>query len=415
MLVPFTKHVPCRKDDAASTAQPSEAGRWQAGRMQVLQQLLRLLPLPSAWTPFGAMAALLVVLLPGCGHQAAGVDPAPPDPIQTQVPALEPISPVGVETAVESDDAHEKYGLSVVSARELDDARRETGFDGTFVLLDPQEGSLLVSNPQFLDEGFPPASTFKMLNSMIALETGVASGPDFELPWDKKVRFVDSWNQDHTLASAFSVSAYWFYQEIARRIGPQRMALWVDACDYGNESIGGPIDEFWLHGDLRISPRQQVEFLRRLHDRALPLSPATMETFIDEIGVWERNDDWVAWAKTGWAIREGSERFGGYDHVGWFVGWLQKDERVYYFASLLLASEAVVEERTPSEFRRGRIRVVLTNLQRLGIVDEWPEPLLRQRARLRPSPWRAHRALAVAVVGGRPVTSASLLDSALHF
>ena len=72
--------------------------------------------------------------------------------------------------------------------------------------------------------------------------------------WDGVTRSIEAWNKDHTLRSAIAVSAVPVYQEIARRIGAERMQKYVDLFDYGNRDIGGGIDQFWLTGNLRIDP-----------------------------------------------------------------------------------------------------------------------------------------------------------------
>jgi beta-lactamase class D len=54
---------------------------------------------------------------------------------------------------------------------------------GTFVLFDAQSGRTLCHNPQRARTRYLPASTFKIPNTLIALEAGVASGPQFFLPY----------------------------------------------------------------------------------------------------------------------------------------------------------------------------------------------------------------------------------------
>jgi beta-lactamase class D len=102
-------------------------------------------------------------------------------------------------------------------------------------------------------------------NSVIALETGVVGDPDKDVfKWDGVTRSIPGWNKDHTLRTAIAVSAVPVYQEIARRIGAERMQKYVDAFEYGNRNIGGGIDRFWLTGDLRISPLEQIAFVDKL-------------------------------------------------------------------------------------------------------------------------------------------------------
>ncbi|MGH6862081.1 MAG: penicillin-binding transpeptidase domain-containing protein, partial [Phyllobacterium sp.] len=160
--------------------------------------------------------------------------------------------------------------------------RAETA--GAFVAL--RDGRLVANDEKRIGEGLLPASTFKVPHSIIALETGVVSDPDKDIfKWDGIPRGFPDWNKDHTLRSAIAASAVPVYQQIARRIGPERMQRYMDLIDYGNHSIGGGMDRFWLTGDLRVSPRQQVDFLDRLQRRALAVSERSQELALDILPV----------------------------------------------------------------------------------------------------------------------------------
>lgn len=199
----------------------------------------------------------------------------------------------------------------------------EAGVTGTMVLLKDGSGTAQVFDADRSARGYLPASTFKIPNTMIALETGVAAGPDEVFPWNGTKYEVAAWNKDLTFKEAFAVSCVPVYQELARRVGQQRMEQWVKAARYGNENIGGGIDVFWLQGDLRISALEQVEFLQRLkHDR-LPFSRKNMAVVKDFMTV-EQGEGWTLRAKTGWAARNAN--------IGWWVGWLERGGEVWYFA-----------------------------------------------------------------------------------
>jgi beta-lactamase class D len=147
------------------------------------------------------------------------------------------------------------------------------GTTGTFVGYKVDDYLIIASDKVRSGEGKLPASTFKIPNSIIALETGVVEDPDKDVfKWDGVTRSIEAWNKDHTLRSAIAASAVPVYQEIARRIGQERMQKYVDLLDYGNRDIGGGIDQFWLTGNLRIDPIQQIDFVDRLRRGVLPVS-----------------------------------------------------------------------------------------------------------------------------------------------
>ncbi len=116
------------------------------------------------------------------------------------------------------------------------------------------------------------------------------------------------------MRSAIAVSAVPVYQEIARRIGQERMQ-YVDMFDYGNRDIGGGIDQFWLTGNLRIDPVEQIDFVDRLRRRALPISKRSQDLVADILPVTKVGDS-VIRAKSGLL---GAER--GEPSLGWMVGW----------------------------------------------------------------------------------------------
>jgi beta-lactamase class D len=213
------------------------------------------------------------------------------------------------------------------------EAFTEADTAGTFAVLDVAGNRIVVSDRERAETGFLPASTFKIPNALIALETGIAADADSTMfPWDKVVRDFDAWNQDHTLRTAFKASAIPAFQDIARKIGPERMQEYVDAFDYGNRDIGGAaIDLFWLEGRLRISAMQQITFLEKLHRGALPASPRNQE-IVRDIMYLEQSELGTMRGKTG-AVGITPER-GSKATMGWLVGWLEHPNKPPYIFAM---------------------------------------------------------------------------------
>ncbi len=239
------------------------------------------------------------------------------------------------------------------SARESIDA---TGFVGAVLVYDLSENSYLAGHAERVDRRRIPASTFKIFNSLVALETGVIVDHHAVIKWDGITRSRSELNRDLDLQTAFRISAVPHFQELARRIGPERMQKFVDAVGYGNGNISGGIDEFWLTGDLRISPREQVEFLERLYRGALPFSPTTM-AMVKEMMVSEQTPEHTIRSKTGWAVLHETE------NVGWWVGWVERKSGVHVFATVL-------EAREPDQtFGPARQAVTRQVLGQLGVLE----------------------------------------------
>lgn len=233
--------------------------------------------------------------------------------------------------------------------------------EGTFVLFDNGKNVLKIYNEERAATRFIPASTFKIPNSLIALETGVADGQDFELLWDSVKTpplnfWPESWRKDQTLKSAFQNSVVWYYKEIARRIGEGTMQQHVYKFDYGNMNIGGGIDKFWLTGDLRISAIEQVEFLKRFYFNEFNLSERAVN-IVKEMMILEKTSDYILGGKTGTAEVTKTRE------LGWLVGYIEKSQRVYFYA-LNIEGETVWEAWPPHK----RIELVHNILIQLNII-----------------------------------------------
>ncbi|WP_216616718.1 class D beta-lactamase [Marinifilum caeruleilacunae] len=214
--------------------------------------------------------------------------------------------------------------LDQYSTKTIQSIFEKENTSGCFIIHDFKNNKSLVHNSARLDSAYLPASTFKIINSMIALETGVIKDEKEIVKWDGKKRFVDAWNRDHNLETGIKYSVVWMYQELARKIGKERMSHWVKKAEYGNRNIGGKIDLFWLNGDIRITANQQIDFLKRLYLNQLPFEAKNQET-VKKIMIVEQNDSYTIRAKTGWAARVKKQ-------MGWYVGYLENESNVYFFA-----------------------------------------------------------------------------------
>jgi beta-lactamase class D len=207
----------------------------------------------------------------------------------------------------------------------------EAGVEGTLVVQSLNGEDPFVHNAARAATPFSPASTFKIPNTLIALEAGVVTSKDSAFDWDGTDRGVAQWNQDQTLDSAFKVSCVWCYQEIARAVGADAYTAALAALDYGNQEIGDQVDQFWLNGDLEISAVDQVAFLEKLVNDKLPYDRAQVD-LLKEIMLVEETTDYALYAKTGWT---GSELA-----VGWYVGFVTTTEGTWLFAMNIHMTDA---------------------------------------------------------------------------
>lgn len=221
---------------------------------------------------------------------------------------------------------------SAANAQNLDFGRhfQDLGVEGSIIIYDSKTDRTFQHNPERNTTAFLPGSTYKILNSLIALETGVISDEIAVLTWDGIQRKVPQWNRDLNMREAIKLSAVWFYQVLARKVGHEQMQQWVTQAEYGNQQIGSSddIDKFWLQGALRITPKEQIQFLRRLYDEDLPFSKRSI-SIVKDMMILEHTPDYTIRGKTGWVGFDDNVR----PQIGWLVGYLEKDENVYFFAT----------------------------------------------------------------------------------
>lgn len=223
------------------------------------------------------------------------------------------------------------------------------------MLLDGSSGKYVRYNAKRAAERFAPCSTFKVPNTAILLESGAASDPGFILKYDPALKQPQHWARDFDLRGAFKASALWYYQAMARRAGMRTVQGFLEPFRYGNGDVSGGLDRtgdpFWVDGSLRISADEQVDFLRRFHEGQLGLSERTTR-LTREIMVVEDTPSWRLSAKTGACQPDGE------DTSNWYVGYVEQDKAVYYFALQMGAKDygRAYSQRVPIA------RAILTDL-----------------------------------------------------
>ncbi|GAB0056939.1 Beta-lactamase OXA-133 [Candidatus Magnetaquicoccaceae bacterium FCR-1] len=235
-----------------------------------------------------------------------------------------------------------------------DDARlarllEAENLQGCVVVLNLADHTRIHSNEAACGQRHLPASTFKIPNALIALEIGVTSETEI-FPWDRKPRHLPTWEKDLNLQEAMAVSAVPVYQEIARRIGSERMAEWLTRIDYGNREIGSQVDRFWLDGPLKISPIEQVAFLGRVASGQAPFSDQTRAA-LKRLLPTESFGAARLLGKTGFAPEKGEMH-------GWYVGWVERDGKPVWAVAVHLF--LLAREQLPLRQSMGReaLRIV---------------------------------------------------------
>jgi len=228
--------------------------------------------------------------------------------------------------------------------------------EGCFTMLNNANGSVTVYNLAIDTTRFSPASTFKIVNSLIGLQTGVITNDTMVIKWDGKVRPVEAWNKDMGMTEAFKVSNVAYYQEVARRIGKDTMQHWLDSLSYGNKKIGGAVDTFWLDNSLKISPDEQLGLLKKLYFGQLPFMKSVHE-MVKLAMLQEENTLYRLSYKTGWGFDESG------NNIGWLVGWVEENNHVYFFVTFVKAGTQ------PIDMKKVRLDITKGILKQLGFLE----------------------------------------------
>ena len=205
------------------------------------------------------------------------------------------------------------------------------GLGGTLVVIDCSSGLTTIYQPDVAKIPLPPCSTFKIVNALIGLETGILSSPEEPFyRWDGVERSIPAWNHDLTLQEAFEASCVPAFQNLAHQIGPERMQSWIDKIDYGDRNISAGIDVFWLPSKGRsrilISPAQQAQLMHSIVSGEVPFSKASLTT-LKKLMFIKKTGRGILYGKTG----SGTDDEGTFV-LGWFIGYVENNGKTHAFA-----------------------------------------------------------------------------------
>ncbi len=233
-------------------------------------------------------------------------------------------------------DAEEKAALPEAKTDYEDLSSYFTGYDGSFVLYDLKKRQYTIYNREKSEKRVSPNSTFKIAHALIGLQTGVLKDSSTTFKWDGTEYPFPAWNKDQTLTDAISNSTIWYFQEVAKRVGCSKERRYLHAFNYGNKDISGGLTQFWLQSSLKISPVEQVDFLKRFYTHRLPVSKRNID-IVKKILVLDEKNGAVLSGKTGTGWKDAV--INGTPVNGYFVGYVEKKGNVYFFATNIEAKD----------------------------------------------------------------------------
>lgn len=218
-------------------------------------------------------------------------------------------------------------------------------FTGGFSVYDLKTGKYFKYNPNHCKKGFSPCSSSKIMNSLIGLESGVIKDTSFVINYDSVLHPREKnnhlltrepfkhWFEDLSLKEAFKYSCVWYYQELARRVGENRMKKYVEKIDYGNNDISSGLDTYWLCGSIKISIDEQIEFLKKLYLEKLNGFSKKNQASVKSIMLYEETENYRLYGKTG-----GGDCWND-KVIGWYVGFLETESGTKIFAMNIIVDE----------------------------------------------------------------------------
>ncbi|MER3464904.1 MAG: class D beta-lactamase [Chitinophagaceae bacterium] len=232
---------------------------------------------------------------------------------------------------------------------------KQTGTEGCFAIYDNSTNEFTIYNlERYRDSTYLPASTFKVINSLIGLQTGKIVNDSMVIKWDGIDRGRTECNRDLTMYDAFRISCPSYYQEVARRIGKDTMQHWLDTLAYGNKKISR-VDTFWLDNSLKIHPDEQLGLMKRLYFNQLPFFKTYQET-VKRAMLFEDKPQYKLSYKTGWGFKENGHS------LAWCVGWIEENKHPYFFVLNLETADS------KADIPAIRMNILKGILQQLGYM-----------------------------------------------
>jgi beta-lactamase class D len=230
----------------------------------------------------------------------------------------------------------------------------ENKVKGTFGLLNNSTGKITVYNiDRFRDSAYLPASTFKIVNSLIGLQTGVIVNDTVVTKWSGVKINREECNKDMSMYQAFQLSCLPYYQQVARAIGKDAMQQWLDSLSYGTRKIKTAVDSFWIDNSLKITPDEQLGLVKRLYFNQLPFHAINQDK-VKKAMLFEDKPEYRLSYKTGWGFKENGAS------LGWVVGFIEENKHPYFF---------VLNLETPDrnmDMREVRMKVLKGILGQMG-------------------------------------------------
>ncbi len=213
-----------------------------------------------------------------------------------------------------------------------------------------KENNEIIQKEGDCNKPYPPQSTFKIALSIIGFDSGILkseSNPSWSLP-PKTDPYINVCNGNHNPRTWIRDSCLWYSRILTTKLGIEKFQDYVTKFSYGNMDLSGGVADAWVSSSLKISPEEQTHFLQKLIDRKFPISQKSYEQTKKIMFIQEMPGGWNLYGKTGNGILldiNGNKT--EFQH-GWFVGYIEKENRRIVFATHIVDTE---KQNTYASFR----------------------------------------------------------------
>jgi beta-lactamase class D len=183
------------------------------------------------------------------------------------------------------------------------------GVKGSFGFFDNMHGHFTIYNlSRYRDSLYQPAATFDIIQSLIAIQSGVAKDE----------------NSLHQAFQGVSDTSLLVFRELAQHIGKDSLKKWVNSLGYGNKNIGSDTTAFWANNALKITSDEQLGLLKKLYFDQLPFFQRPQQ-LVCHMFPSEATSNYKLTYKTGQGIKEDGHA------IGWIMGWVEENKHPYFF------------------------------------------------------------------------------------
>lgn len=238
-----------------------------------------------------------------------------------------------------------------------------------FLLIDGTSNAVIMEFGPCISKQVSPCSTFKIPLHLMGYDAAILED-EIKPVWDFEEGYDDwlvSWRSPQSPSSWIKCSCIWYSKILSLKLGLEKIQNYITAFDYGNQDASGglaepgPLSPFWVNSSIKISPKEQVDFLQKMILAQLPISSRAIQMTKAVLFKEKISEDWKLFGKTGWTGSDVRKDGKTLEH-SWFVGWIEKDHLFYPFAYLIRSEENInLDERIP------RVKCLLVDS---GVMNE---------------------------------------------